>query len=213
MRPVLIEKPWGVTAFGAASVRAAPDVARVRASVIRIEQTPAKAFGSTNVAVQAVRDSLRKIGVQDSAVHGSRLGLASAWDGYGEQRKFLGYRCSASFVIELVDLDRLQHMLVEIVAAGAHHVDGVEFDVRDKPALRAQARRDAVEAAKRKAELLAEAAGVKLGSVIHIEDVDPERLEREQYGHGVGGASATDTLAPGHVVVAAAIALGFSIAH
>jgi uncharacterized protein YggE len=83
---------------------------------------------------------------------------------------------ASSFSIETPDLERIQQLLVDVVAAGAHHVESVEFDVRAKPELCAQARRDAVDAARRKAQLYAEAAGVQLGAVVHVEDVDPERL-------------------------------------
>ena len=139
--------------------------------------------------------------------------MQSHWDGYGENRKFVGYKCTSSFAIETRDLEQIQQLLVDVVAAGAHHVESVEFDVRAKPELRAEARRDAVEAARRKAQLYAEAAGVQLGAVIHIEDVDPERLREEFRGHGYSAGSSTEDLAPGHVVVSAAVALGFSIAH
>src|SRR5262249_10829065 len=36
----LVERPWGVTAFGADSVKALPDLVRVRFKIVRVEQTP-----------------------------------------------------------------------------------------------------------------------------------------------------------------------------
>ncbi|MFD4210024.1 SIMPL domain-containing protein [Micromonospora tulbaghiae] len=65
-----------------------------------------------------------------------------------------------------------------------------------------------------KAELYAEAAGVRLGAVMHIDDVDPEGVGHERYrGHGSGGAASEQDLTPGHVVVSAAVVLGFSISQ
>lgn len=135
MSGVLIEKPWGVTAFGAASVRAVPDLVRVRVSVTRIEPTPEAAFAATTDGVHAVREALRQLGLPDSGIENSRLGLQSHWDGYGENRRFVGYKCSSSFSIETPDLDRIQQLLVDVVAAGAHHVEEVEFDVRARSCL------------------------------------------------------------------------------
>ena len=203
---MLIDTPWGVSAFGAGSVRVAPDLARIRFTIVRVEPTPEKAFDVTHRAVELVREALHRYAVSDAAIQRSRVDLQSAWDGYGEKRNFLGYRCSAGFSVELADLDRLQPLLVALVKAGAHQVDGVEFDVRDKPALRA--------AARRKAELFAESAGVGLGPVLHVEDADPERLDREGYrGHGASADGASESLAPGLVVVAAAVVVGFAIAR
>ena len=69
----MVERPWGVTAYGAASVKAMPDVVRARFRVIRLEQTPSQAFAVANDAVRAVRAALRQHSVPDSAVERSRL--------------------------------------------------------------------------------------------------------------------------------------------
>lgn len=106
----------------------------------------------------------------------------------------------------------MQQLLVDLVTAGANEIERVDFDVAAKPELRARARREAVAAARRKAELYAEAAGIRLGPVIHIDDVDPEHLGFER-GHGGGAATSAEDLAPGHVVVSAAVVLGFAISH
>ena len=47
----MIEHPWGLTVYGAASVKAMPDLVRTRFRVVRLEQTPSAAFA----AVRAVR--------------------------------------------------------------------------------------------------------------------------------------------------------------
>ncbi|TMR00842.1 DUF541 domain-containing protein [Actinomadura soli] len=210
----MIERPWGVAAYGASSVKAMPDLVRARFKVIRVEQTPSQAFAVASDAVQAVRRTLRQHGISDAAVQHSRLGLKSSWNYGGSERKFLGYECQASFAVESGDLEDVQPLLVDLVAAGANEIEGVDFDVTGKGDLRAEARREAVGAARRKAELYAEAAGVRLGAVVHIDDVDPEQVGFERYrGHGAGGAASAQDLAPGHVVVSAAVILGFSINH
>ncbi|HEU5025748.1 MAG TPA: SIMPL domain-containing protein [Spirillospora sp.] len=209
----MVERPWGVTAYGAASVKAMPDLVRARFKVVRVEQTPSQAFAAAGDAVQEVRQTLRGHGIADAAVERSRLGLESSWT-FGSDRKFLGYECQAAFTVESGDLDDVQALLVDLVAAGANEIEAVDFDVTGKGDMRAEARRKAVAAARRKAELYAEAAGVRLGAVLHIEDVDPERVGFERYrGHGGGGAASVQDLAPGHVVVSAAVILGFAIAR
>ena len=55
---------------------------------------------------------------------------------------------------------------------------------------------------------------MRLGAVVHIEDEDPEQVRSGYRSHSSArtGASEED-LAPGHVVVWAAVTLGFAIAH
>jgi uncharacterized protein YggE len=211
----LIERPRGIASYGAASVKAAPDIVRTRFKVIRLEQNPSRAFAAASDAVHTVREALRAHQIPDSAVERSRLDLKSAWSGYGPDRKFLGYQCQASFALQSGNLDYVQELLVDLVAAGANEIEAVEFDVKAKPDLRARARRQAVAAPRNKAELYAEAAGVRLGAVIHIDDVDPEHGTIHAYrAHSAGGGEPLpEDLAPGHVVVSAAVILGFSIAH
>jgi uncharacterized protein YggE len=142
----MIERPWGVAAYGAASVKAMPDLVRVRFKVVRVEQTPSRSFAQASDSVHAVREVLRGHGIADRAVERSRLGLRSAWSGFGPDRKFLGYECQAAFAVESADLDDVQQLLVDVVAAGANEIEGVDFDVTNKadlepkPAARARRR-------------------------------------------------------------------------
>ena len=62
----------------------------------------------------------------------------------------------------------------DVVAAGENEIQAMNFDVIDKPAWRAEARKAAVVAARRKAQLYADAAGVPRRNL--IVDVDALRL-------------------------------------
>ena len=195
----MIERPWGVTAYGTASVQALPDLVRVRFKIINREPTPSAAFDVASAAVSAVRTALRGHGVPDSAVKASRLNLATATEYIDGTNRSAGYRCVAAFSVESTYLDGVQQLLVDLVAAGANEIEGVDFDVTTKRALRAEARRKAVAAARAKAELYAEAAGIRLGAVLHIEDVDVDGHRQERYkSHSsyAGDAAADQDLAP-----------------
>lgn len=198
--------------FGAATVEAVPDLARLRVAVKQTRPSAAEAFEVTRSAVNAVREVLRGHAISDAAVSASRLNLRSLWSFNHNERKFLGYECTASFVIELRELDILEAVLVESVEAGANQVDGVEFDVSAKKRLRAEAREAAVAAAREKAELYARAAGVRLGPVVHIKDIDSEQLANVYWGHGSGGESFGEgDLMPGKITVSAGVVLGYSL--
>jgi hypothetical protein len=206
-----IDSPWGASVFGAASVNANPDLVRLRVAIRQTHPKPSEAFAVTRDAVDRVREVLRTHGVPDTAVSTSRLGLKSSWKFTAGEHKFAGYECSADFVIELRDLDALDTVLIDVVEAGANQVDEVEFDVSTKKELRAQAREAAVAAARDKAALYAEAAGVRLGPVIHIQDVDSESMAAPR-GHGQApGGGSEGNLVPGKISVNAGVLLGFAL--
>ncbi|WP_418957963.1 SIMPL domain-containing protein [Streptomyces tritici] len=209
-----IKQPWGLSVLGAGHVSAEPTVAMVRLAVDLLAPTPKEAFERAGAAVARLRGVLREHGVPDSEVSGSRLALKSDFNGYGAERTFRGYRCEALYTVQTRALDRLELLVEEAVQAGANRVDEVHFDVLDKPRLRDEARRRAVAAARRKAEVYAEACGVPLGPVVHIQDVDPESLGVRSHGSRVGGdAELEGVFAPGSVRVEAAVLLGFGLAH
>lgn len=206
-----IHAPWGVSVFGSAGVVAAPDLARLRVAIAQTRPRPGDAFEATRTGVNQVREVLRRHEIPDTAVFTSRLDLRSSWN-YDNERKLLGYECTASFVIELRALDILEALLVDVVEAGANQVDDVEFDVSSRKDLRAQARRAAVAAAREKAELYAEAAGARLGPVIHIQDVDRDQDTTSFGAHSAAKSSNGEGgLAPGQIGITAEVALGFSL--
>jgi uncharacterized protein len=211
----MVQHPWGITAFGAASVKAVPDLVRVRFKIVRVEQTPAAAFEAARTAVRAVRGALREHGIGDAAVEGSRLDLKTATEYVNGTHKFVGYQCQAAFAVQSTVLDDAEPMLVDVVAAGANVIEAVDFEVIAKRELRAEARRKAVTAARAKADLYAEAAGVRIGAVLHVEDVDPEDQQSgyRYRSHAEAAATTAQDLAPGHVVVSAAVILGYAVAH
>ncbi|MDI2125613.1 SIMPL domain-containing protein [Yinghuangia seranimata] len=216
MRTGQIETPWGASVFGAATVEAAPDLARIRVAVRQTRSEAPEAFAATRSHVNRVREVLRGHGVADTDVAVSRIQVTTEWQYLDNRREFAGYECAAGFTVRLRDLDRLEAVLVDVIDAGANDVQQVEFDAADRDALRTQARRDAVAAARAKAELYAEAAGVRVGRVLHIQDTEDADAEVVYKGGisiraGGGGGGRPGDLAPGEVSVSAAVLVGFAL--
>jgi uncharacterized protein YggE len=188
---------------------ARPDLARIRLRVNRMAREPAQAFDAATRVVGTVRQVLRAHGIDDESVQESRLGLQSMqhWGPNNES----GYLCSATFAVESADLDGVQALLVDLVGAGAHEIDGLDFDVADTSELHARARRAAVANARTKAEQYAAEARVRLGAVVGIEDV--VRTHRGGYGvtTAAGSTPAPRDLAPGVVTVTASVVVTFAV--
>jgi uncharacterized protein YggE len=75
---MMVQQPWGISVYGAASVKGAPDVVRVRFKVVRVERTADGAFAAARFAVTGVRTALREHGIAGAAVDASRLDLKTA---------------------------------------------------------------------------------------------------------------------------------------
>jgi uncharacterized protein YggE len=66
------------------------------------------------------------------------------------------------------DLTSLGAVLTAVVEAGANNIYGINFNVEDREAAVAEARKLAIEDAKAKAQAIAEESGVELGEIISI---------------------------------------------
>ena len=217
-----IERPVGVNVYGSHIVRTEPDRAEIDIAVIRLAQTPSAAFEQTGKAVRAVRAALKTAGIPDVDIEVSKVNLETAYDRYGPTAKFIGYRSQVTFRFVVSRLDAVEQLLTSAVEAGANEVQRVRYQSSKLRELRVEARKRAVEAAKRKAEVYCEAAGVRVGQVIHLEDVNPDLGQyRSSLGHTAAemmpadetGEEAGPGLKPGSLVISAAVIVTFNILH
>jgi uncharacterized protein YggE len=208
------EPPGGVKVFGSAVLRVAPDFVAVQFSVSRTARQPKDALRDTHQVARAVRAYLGKVGVTDVAA--SRVTLAESFEFVGGKRERRGYFARVAFNVLLSDLDRMEEVLVGVVDAGANEIGSVEFRTSKLKEYRAEARRRAVAAAREKAEIYCRAAGVTLGGVVRLDDVNPDVLRGTGEGHTATETPADEleasrALAPDSIVVGAAVSITFAL--
>ncbi|MFN3868066.1 MAG: SIMPL domain-containing protein, partial [Hyphomicrobiaceae bacterium] len=74
---------------------------------------------------------------------------------------------------------------------GATQIGGLSFDIADPAALRDAARKQAVDLARKRAELYAEAAGAKVGEVLTISEGGVAQIPRD---HGFARAALAESV-------------------
>lgn len=206
-----------IKVFGSAMVRVPPDVASIHVSLAVVKKKPAEAFAEASIGAKRVYDYLKSFGVDD--VCSSRIELTRAEDYRSGERRFLGYRAKLGYSILTRDLDRIDELLIGVIEAGADELGGVSFQTSRLKSIRENVRKEALLAARRKAEIYAEAAGVSVGCVCEIEDVNPTVVsgESERGMHNVSAVPLEDDGAPtkatdpGAIVVGAAVNVKFEI--
>lgn len=208
-----IPHPHGVSVFGSAQFRVSPDAAVLQFSVTRHADTPTDAFQETRESAQGVRTFLAASDIPD--VQASRITLSQRWNHSGRNRTPNGYEAKSSFNVVLRDLDKLESVLCGVVEAGANEIDDVQFQTADLQEHRNRARQLACTAATQKAELYSTTLGCSVGSVLHIEDINPDRLRRTE-GHypsepQLDHTGTVEAFDPGSITVSAAVALVFQL--
>lgn len=213
-----ITNPVGVSSFGSAVLRVAPDLALLRIGTRSVQEQPEVAFASVRAKTEAIRAYLRSAGVSEVAA--SRISLRQETRFVSGEQRFAGYSARVAFEIILRDLDRVEPILVGAVAAGADEISSVDFQTTRLREYRTEARQQAVRAAREKAKVYCDAAGVALGRVLHIEDVNPESLSGMREGHaeskvpvGEDEEVTVSALDPSSIVIAAAVLVVYSLQH
>jgi uncharacterized protein YggE len=160
-----------ITVTGTGTVEAAPDIATLTIGVTTQGDTAADALGANTAALEAVMARLTLAGIEARDMQTSNLSLNPNWTGYENNKPTIsGYVANNMLTIRVRQLDGLGSVLDAAVADGANTLNGLSFGLADpEPALN-EARKEAVQDARARAELLATAAGVKLGRILSISE-------------------------------------------
>ena len=199
-----IKDPFGVSVFGSALIKTSPDLVSIQAGIARTEQKPSAAFSKVRKIAHEVRDFLQRSNVEEFGM--SQMTLAAEFAYINGQSKFMGYKARISFRMILRSLDRTEDIVSGLVDSGADEIRSIEFQTSELKDIRARARRLAIAAAQEKARIYADAAGVSIGKVLHIQDVNPQVLQGRGEGHVqrepvVDNDSDKQTLDPGAIEV------------
>ena len=173
-----------ISVTGTGTVESAPDMATLMIGVTTQGTTAAEALAANSKATEAVIARLTASGVESRDLQTSNLSINPNWTGYDSSTPTIsGYVASNMLTVRVRALDTTGAVLDAAVADGANTLNGMTFGLADPEPAYKEARKEAVTDARAKAELLATAAGVKLGQVLSISDAgamtDPAPMYRD----------------------------------
>ncbi|MFN4157496.1 MAG: SIMPL domain-containing protein [Gemmobacter sp.] len=198
-----------ITVTGEGRVDAAPDLAMVTVGVTTHAATASEALDANSVALATVLANLRAAGIAERDLQTSGFSLNPVWSNYASDRapRIEGFQAANILTARVRALDGLGKVLDAAVKDGANTLNGLTFGVDDPAPLMDAARQRAVADARRRAELLAGAAGVKLGRVLTITEGGQAapgpmyRMEAAMVGDAVPVAQGEVTLGASVTVV------------
>ncbi|MBK5934390.1 hypothetical protein C8N32_11017 [Rhodovulum imhoffii] len=197
-----------LTVSASASVETAPDIARVTLGTIHRAGNAADAMAKVSADAEAIIAQLTGAGVDSADVQTGSLTLGPAWDHRETPPRQTGFEAGTTLILSVRDLPRLGALLDTLIDSGANRLDGVQFDIADPAPLLDTARRNAVVKARHKAEVLAEAAGQRLGPLISITETR-HALPRPVMMDAARGSSIP--IAPGEISLSAEVTLVYAL--
>lgn len=163
-----------ITVGGKGTTLVNADYAMVTLGVVHIEKDVLKAQEKVNSAINAVRSALIESGISKEDINTDQVRISARYDYSGSIEKIVGYSASSYLVIRTSDMENVGSVIDIAFEAGANTLDGVEFFAENTDSAREESLIFAVNEARKKAEIIAKAAGL---TITGIETID------ESYSH------------------------------
>lgn len=197
---------------GQGEARIAPDMATVQLGVTTRAAGAAEAMKQNSDQQRAVIAALTGAGIAERDIQTTGLGLNPVID-YSQDRapSVTGYEASNNVSVRVAEIARLGEVLDAIVTAGANQINGINFTREDGADAEDEARRAAVEDARHKAEVLAEAAGLTLGPVLVLRDAQVSEGPRPMMRAAMAAEKADMPVQAGEVAMTAQVEMDFAL--
>lgn len=163
-----LHRTVSVSATG--SVTANTDIAQISAGVVTEADTAKEAMSRNSSTMTKLIDGLKAAGIPSTDIQTTALNVDPRYSQPKDGRAptITGYRVLNQVRLTVRDVKRLGEVLDQAMALGANQVNHISFDIAEQEVLKDEARRQAMENARRRGELYAKAAGGQLGPVLRI---------------------------------------------
>lgn len=170
------DNPPTLSASGEGVENAAPDMAVVTLGVLSRAATAREALDSNNADMDKVIQAVRGQAIADKDISTTGFSINPVYSRPPQPRageepaepRIVAYQVSNQIRIVVRDIDKTGAVVDSAVTAGANQAGSINFDIDDRQGLADKAIAAAIADAKRKAELMAEAAGVRLVRVLNV---------------------------------------------
>lgn len=173
--------PRTITVSGQGKAGTPPDMATVRSGVITQALTAKEALAANNAAMAQIMKVLKSRNIEAKDIQTSGFNVYPQYKrqqrGGGRANEISGYNVSNNVSVKVRNLSRLGEILDALVQSGSNQISGVSFGLSNPREIMNKARRNAVDDAKGRAELYAQATDVRVGKVISISEqsIQPPR--------------------------------------
>jgi uncharacterized protein len=167
-----------VTSSGTVSVKL--DMAEFGVVVKSDAKNADKAAAETAVKYRTVQNALRNVGIppEDASTTGYTISPNWEWEQSTGKNVLKGYSARHAMIVKVHSLGTIGRVIDAVAAAGADEVQNIKFLSSRYDALRQQALAAAVGNARRDGEVMARAAGGRLGQLIEVSFSQPSYQER-----------------------------------
>ena len=161
-----------VNVVGEGEVHAQPDQASVTMGVSTEAKTAAEALKANSERMAELIKTLKANQIPEKDILTSNFSVSpqQVFDRDGKAPRIVGYMVTNQVAVKGLGVTRVGAVLDAVVQVGSNQIQGVTFSIADPQPHLDAARRKAIEDAHHRATVYADAAGVKLGKPLLIQE-------------------------------------------
>lgn len=160
-----------VSFSGEGKVVSKSDIALVNLSIVTESATSKSAQDNNSKKSKAVVDFLKKQKIEDKDIKTTSYNIYPQYTYPRNDKPVIsGYQVNQTMEIKIRNLDDVSAVLDGVVSAGANQINSLSFQIDEPEKLKAEARKMAIDDAKKKARELEKELGIDLGKIINFSE-------------------------------------------
>ncbi len=153
---------------GNGEVLVAADTAVITLGITTQNKDVLEAQNTVNAAIEKIRTALIENGIKKEDINTDRLRIYAVYDYSKDVEQLTAYNASSYLAIRTTDMNMVGTIIDLAFGAGANTLNNIEFSASDTEEASAEALTAAVKDARKKAEIMAAAAGMKITGIESI---------------------------------------------
>ena len=154
-----------ITVNGTGEARVSADTAVISLGVNARDKDVLQAQQKVNETIAAIRQALVDHGVRGENINTDFINIYAIYDYTGDQEQIVAYNANSALAVRVTDMESVGNVIDVCFAAGANTLNGISFSASDTEEAETDAMKKAVADAKKKAEILAEASGLRITGI------------------------------------------------
>lgn len=156
--------PFTVTAEG--KVTAIPDIAQVSVGFSTTGTNVSTVQNQANLIIKNVTSAVKNTGIDSKDIQTTNYNLSPNYD----LQRINGYSINVNLQIKVRDFSKINQVIDAATANGANQVSGLNFTFDNPEKFQSEARKIAIDNAKKKATEIAGESGITLGRLINVQE-------------------------------------------
>lgn len=194
---------------------AKPDIGEVTVSVLSQASTVALAQKDNVEKMNAVVKAMKDLGIKEEDLKTTNYQVNPRYQYSAGRSTIIGYEVRQSLQVKIRELDKAPQVIEKATSSGANEVGSLNFTIDDQDKVKNEAREEAINKAKAKAQNLVVSLGVSLGKIVSFSEnygATPYPVYYESAKTlGMGGGGAAPDIQTGQNEINAGVSITYEI--